>query len=871
MNNSRNQLLLVLSFNIVGQVLKNILPRYILPIVVGSFLHADKQTNTSSSGTISGSDASVSGTISSISVVISLAVLLTVASLVKKSSHSHNWKLLLWAGIAGCFSIASLLVMCIITSIIGWSIMYWILIPSINVTSSLLLSFVVETASTEERSFVSWTSAVFQTLGSLIGAGMATWFEDTKIFLLVAAVLLIFQLIISIVGARSIQLRHSQDQQDHHNQESQHIPGNEHERHLLHSSNSEQDDVPLLSSGSEQIHLGTESSTFVATITNTCGKLPSVNVLKLLASRFCYECALAATMVNLYLLVALTGAKNTNIAKTWSMYSSWMDTICVVVISICAASISDKIGRKPIIYVSCFLYIVAFVGWSFAKGIFVYLCFYLFFGIAHGALKSVDVALLMDTVTTAASKNSDELNTNTQLNKDNKESVTRVVLFWRVSGTIGGALGDWMFGYLWSGESGDSSAVATSGAAILRYTLPACLLIAASTFFVWNMDVEEKAVENITVTGGFFDGTPNGYIGMITVWRRRFGNSVTRLSFKMVKEFVPTLLPVNNKGFGGGSWHNKELWVCWPNRVVAIKPSQTVDWCISQKIDNIKFNDLHDVHVTNSKVYVANSGLETVDCFSHDGVLQTRHWLTEENTTNNACSLELDAMLEQNSTNITEIEEKQRDLRGSAIHQEMRGTDTLHVNHVHLTKKSDSSGQHLLLATCLKTSQVIRLSDEYVHDKFGQRKYYHSKDVAVQLFGTDTTRPHEGFVQTIDTISQTQLIWNSTVDGRVIASDLTSGEMVREWNLKNTNGPRGWHRGLVLLDDGFLVGSTVVRGDAVNWINWNFDTAKSKTGVTFVPWEYENHSRGNEVCSVQFLTERSAKVFSLLRTPDGVH
>ena len=83
--------------------------------------------------------------------------------------------------------------------------------------------------------------------------------------------------------------------------------------------------------------------------------------------------------------------------------------------------------------------------------------------------------------------------------------------------------------------------------------------------------------------------------------------------------------------------------------------------------------------------------------------------------------------------------------------------------------------------------------------------------------------------------------------------------------------PRGWHRGLVLLDDGFLVGSTVVRGDAVNWINWNFDTAKSKTGVTFVPWEYENHSRGNEVCSVQFLTERSAKVFSLLRTPDGVH
>ena len=104
------------------------------------------------------------------------------------------------------------------------------------------------------------------------------------------------------------------------------------------------------------------------------------------------------------------------------------------------------------------------------------------------------------------------------------------------------------------------------------------------------------------------------------------------------------------------------------------------------------------------------------------------------------------------------------------------------------------------------------------------------------------------------------------MDGRVFASDPDTGEVAHSWDLHNISGPRGWHRGLVLLRDGFLVGSTVLRGDAISWSSWRFDPSESRTGVTFVPYSPSEGCKGGP-CSVSFLTDRHAKVFSLLRQP----
>jgi hypothetical protein len=134
--------------------------------------------------------------------------------------------------------------------------------------------------------------------------------------------------------------------------------------------------------------------------------------------------------------------------------------------------------------------------------------------------------------------------------------------------------------------------------------------------------------------------------------------------------------------------------------------------------------------------------------------------------------------------------------------------------------------------------------------------------------------PHEGFVATVPCVSENPLLWNSTVNGHVVASDPHTGETVRSWKICDfSHLPRGWTRGLVLLKDGFLVGCTSIYGDAASWIaqhdnNWDFNIDDSETAVTFIPFNVA--STTDDPKSVCFLTNRKGKIFSLLHTPATV-
>jgi MFS family permease len=841
-------------------------------------------SNVTNRTSLNGADAKVSGIISSVSVLASLAVQLLVASLLRRQSNNKNqrqrWNIH-WTVVTGFFASAALAAMYFVQSLVSWSIMFCLLVSAISVSSSLLQAFVVDATLIEERSVVGWASAIFQTVGSLLGS-LVISLVDVNTFLLFSTLVLFLQLVVSAISAWSILKQNNLEDNggisgsgSSDNDNSIGFNGRSHllpvevkvkeaetEVEVEVEEEEEEEGNPLLlvieHSAEKKFLTPSLRSSMAAMATTVCGRRLPINVVKLFASRFFYECALSATMVNLYLLEALTGAADTITAKKWSMYSSWVDTFWVVVVSIFAAKTSDKVGRKPIIYCSCVLYFVAFIGWPLCRGLPSYLLVGCFFGVAHGAQKSVDMTLMMDTVAVAAAavtkrRSMVEVRPHAATNR---ESVARMVLLWGVSGTVGRAFGDWIFGYLWSlGGDNKSTAVATSYAALLQYTLPACILFGATAVSVWAMHVEEDAAEKITVTGGFFDGTPNGYIGIVTVWRQRFGGSVTKLTFNMVQECVPKLFPVDNKGFGGGCWYRGDLWVCWPNRVVALRPGEKDgdEWQICRVIDDLNFNDLHHVDVCDRGIFVANTGSETVDTFSHEGRLQSRRWLVK----------------------IKEEDEQQyniKDLRDSAAHKERRGNDILHVNYVH----ASDGGMGAVFATCLKTGQVISFDDssQEVHDHHVHVNKHGGSKLRVDLPG-DAPRPHEGFLQVVDKVSRNQLLlWNSTVDGHVVASDPDSGAVVRSWDLQNLSGPRGWHRGLVLLKDGFLVGSTAVReADAVSWTRWRFNVSESRTGVTYVPYTNMNrdtgstNEQGGKEKSISFLTERSGKVFSLLNMP----
>jgi amino acid adenylation domain-containing protein len=344
-----------------------------------------------------------------------------------------------------------------------------------------------------------------------------------------------------------------------------------------------------------------------------------------------------------------------------------------------------------------------------------------------------------------------------------------------------------------------------------------------------------EPLEDITVTGGFFDNSANAYLGRVTVWRCCKTKHVMALTYRTIKEYAPEKWPVINKGFTGGSWFNDKLYVCWPNRVAEVDPA--ADWEITRHLDSCGFNDLHHVHACRNGIWVANTGMDSIDHLGWDSQLRLRTSLVAATTDDGQTD--------------------QTDVRDQAAHTARRGTDQEHVNFVTVEEEGQTGGtvNGNVTATLLQSKRIVIIPS-------GKDQ---SRQHVVQL---GTSPPHEGFVSCLD---QKLLRWNSTVDGHVVATDPSTGQEIHRWDLASYHGvPRGWTRGLCVLRDGFLVGSTVVRGTAENWLNqhdssWNYDFKQSQTAVLFIPFDPDGNTR-----SVDVMTGRNAKIYSLLSTPENV-
>ena len=362
-----------------------------------------------------------------------------------------------------------------------------------------------------------------------------------------------------------------------------------------------------------------------------------------------------------------------------------------------------------------------------------------------------------------------------------------------------------------------------------------------------------RLAEVVTVTGGFFDDSADGYVGIVTVWRSTEQDNVVGLTFRTVNVYTPDVLPVVNKGFAGASWYNDELYVCWPNRIAIVRPQN--GWAIVSHIDNKRFNDLHHVHAYSGGLWVANTGVDAVDHLTFDGELVSR-----------TCISDVPRFQDDDET----------DLRDQKAHTALRGHDNEHVNHVAVAldgldpnSTSSQPGKEVIAATLLNSKRVVRIQEKQTTS---------SIEPMVQLDAT--MPPHEGFTACVqhEDLGGSPLLWNSTVDGCVVASDPVSGDVVAQWSLGKYMGlPRGWTRGLCILHDGFLVGSTAIKNGADKWLaqhrsSWNFDTTKSRTAVSFIPFASPKPHEGTNsgAKSVHLLNARGAKIFSLLPIPSGV-
>lgn len=317
--------------------------------------------------------------------------------------------------------------------------------------------------------------------------------------------------------------------------------------------------------------------------------------------------------------------------------------------------------------------------------------------------------------------------------------------------------------------------------------------------------------ERFVITGGFFDGTSQGYIGALTL-RREAEQVSLHFEPRLVCEPPDPRLRVINKGFAGASIHGGLLWLCSANQVLAFSLDELE---LVRVIDDPAFNDLHHVLAEDERLWVVNTGLESLDELDHAGRLCSRRLLTSDARTR--------ARL--------------------ARREEFRTWDShphfMHANHC--ARRDDGA----LLLTFVRQRRIVCIEPGRDDWDWASPEY--------------PGPPHDGFIA-LHPPSGRRCLWVTTVPGEVIACDPSSGEIVERWSLAARGAALGWTRGLCVLEHGLLVGTTRIRASNAGYFShWSEVAAeRSRTAVSYVPFG------AGAVVSVDVLHERSAKVFSIL-------
>jgi MFS family permease len=627
--------------------------------------------------------------------------------------------------------------------------------------------------------------------------------------------------------------------------------------------------------------------------------------VKLALSRALYEAGLGVTQLHLFLLMDVVGAHNTEQAGEWLKLSSYVDSTCVIISAIITALLSDrKRERKPFIYLSTVLYIITFICLPHIKNTRLFLLVpSTLFGIAHGIQKSVDFALLVDVIGA------------------DRARVGTYVGGWAFAGTFGSAAMGFVYGpvldcFVLPAHQGHAIRHSVAGY-VLAYTCIASLCMISSAFMVFLMkqtadrsgselhsDVADRATttslfesddavkicadsrlglnsrvrgggteqsSRFIVTGGFFDDTPDGFIGQITLFRDVNGEA-SHMCFDLLQIVHPAdaSLSLANKGLGGACWYEGNLWTCFPNQVVVFRPPSEAGgrWDLIHTIDHESFNDLHHVSVAECGVIVANTGNESVDLFTFDGTLKSRVLLVDADLHRQRVVAARDAMQDY----------RMASTKANIPHQ-------VHVNHVkHLSGlrvmatllgnpdeqlpgmislrsmlgragdlkngalvEIDFGNMSGISANHISVCQTVFKFDSYVHDGIP----------------SDMPQPQPGLNLPRD------CLWFTTVVGECIVIDRESATEIKRWRIYDRPGSAiGWTRGLLPLVDGFLVGTTEVKSgsSAANYFTWPWADrmSSSKTAVTFAPFSDDQPCIAVDISSVGGGRFAASKIFSIL-------
>lgn len=288
------------------------------------------------------------------------------------------------------------------------------------------------------------------------------------------------------------------------------------------------------------------------------------------------------------------------------------------------------------------------------------------------------------------------------------------------------------------------------------------------------------------VTGGYYDASGEGVVWQVDLERER--------AEPFLRWSPPAHLHVPRKGFAGGCRAGEEhLYVAAHCAVVRIDLSRAV---VSGVLHQPSFNDLHHVAVSRERLYLANTGLGSVDIHELGGRFLGSHALLPTWANHRRMAGEdppgWSEVLDSGWDGAEPVpwprqrdEDGYHDLGGGRLgapFARLKVPDHLHPNHVCVTPNQT-------LVTCLYDGTVRDLR---------------TFDTVLTL---PDAHPHDGVIAA-------DAFWTTSIDGLVRASPLRDGRVEGEAGTRLRvfeTGHAGWCRGL--WTDGRLlaVGLTEVR------------------------------------------------------------
>ena len=308
----------------------------------------------------------------------------------------------------------------------------------------------------------------------------------------------------------------------------------------------------------------------------------------------------------------------------------------------------------------------------------------------------------------------------------------------------------------------------------------------------------------VLVTAGYFDASGEGRLVEIDLLR---GTQETRLAY-----LPPEPLRVPEKGFTGAAWSGppgaSTIFVCGSCAVYQVDPSS---WSIAAIWHQRCMNDLHHVAVADDRVYVVNTGLESIDVFSPDGLFLGSHalhpgWLSAArqdglSPARDALPGLLDARWPPRAAETAAPAApladyySAREPAAAVPFSRRKVRDYVHPNHV-----SVHEGRLL----------VTRFLDRAVDDVTTFRR----------VIEDTPGLPHDGLVDG-------DRFWISCVNGLAVAYAIEGGRVTgREVERIDVfaTGHTGWCRGLLVTRDHVVVGLTAIhRMPRVRWCDRPFE------------------------------------------------